>query len=62
MGAISVLILFMVGCSGTVWSGPATVPVTAESATTPTATPTTAKASPSSLASVASKADTRKAA
>ena len=63
MGAISVLILFMAGCSGTVSSGPATVTVTAESAATPTATPTTVKAaSPSSQASVAAKADTRKAA
>lgn len=49
--------------SGTVASGPATVSVTAESATTPRATPTTAKAaSPSSQAAVAAKADTRKAA
>ncbi len=63
IGAISVLIPFMAGCSGTVASGPATVAATAESTTTPTTTPTTSRAaSPSSQAPVASKADTRNAA
>src|SRR5688572_30293852 len=63
IGAISVLIPFMAGCSGTVTSGPAAVTVTAESTTTLTETPTTTSAaSPSSQATVAAKADTRKAA